>query len=102
MRRRRRDHRRDQSAAMVVDGVAQRPPAPFPHRARTSGRESFTRPFWPSIFTIAWCLPRQRLVLFSSSDLLPPGIFRTNFETGASGTLAKVVRSPPVFLSVSI
>ena len=52
-------------------------------------------PFWPAMSTLARKVWAQRLVPFSKSPLFPPSRLRVNLETGASGTVEKVVRRRP-------
>src|SRR6185295_16263643 len=51
--------------------------------------------FWPMILASARPAPLQRSRVFWRRPFLPPCIESTNFDTGVSGTVAKVVRSLP-------
>src|SRR6185437_1516487 len=77
----------------VVAGVGgQAPECRLPQLTLTTGLRSWVLPFWPVIFTVARLVDLQRSVEFCRRPLLPPARERTNFETGASGTPANVVR----------
>ena len=54
-----------------------------------------TTPFCPVIRIAALPGDLQRSALFCSSPFLPPSRLRTNWVTGTSGTVSKLVRSPP-------
>jgi hypothetical protein len=64
-----------------------------PQPGFTTVSKSWTLPLWPSIFAVALLVDLQRSVEFCRSPFLPPWSSRTNLETGASGTEAKVLRT---------
>src|ERR1700712_663770 len=57
-------------------------------------------PFWAVYSVVALWEPRQMLVLFSSRLFLPPPRLSTTLVIGASGTVSKVVRIPPLTESI--
>ena len=56
-------------------------------------------PFWPAMSALTWRGWAQRLGLFSRRPLGPPSRLRVKLETGASGTVSKVVRRRPLTVS---
>ncbi len=60
------------------------------------GREVDWRPFWAVNFTVALLVDLQMSRLLTKRPFLPPCMFKTNLETGWSGTTSKVLRMPPL------
>src|SRR3954451_6522331 len=72
----------------------------FLHSAFTTGCRRQPRLACPMNLATACCLLRQRSSALTSRPRLPAFSFSTNLLTGASGTIGKVPRIPPLEESI--